>query len=623
MSFLPHDTTNGLSWYGSLMASTAVHAGTAAFLLYSGMVSFQPETPQNSELEQTIQVSLEILDANIVEEPTTEDPLDDIPPDAPVLEPDLSQADELLEEDTAQDLLTPETDDAETLEPETQDLEPADTLADLDQLEPEITEPEMVEPEEALPSGDTETAVFEPEAIAPAAEESLLADTEEFADLAPEPPLSADPLQVIEPEPEQPTAIEAEAPAPLPVAPTPEPADPIEQLAVQDINPIEDDSTDFNPLMEAGSDALSPEPISPDLELALPDPGSSESDTAILNTLDTSGLELNIDPDASVATATDVATLTPDAVATPSDPDIIAPSVSAPFNDQGETLPEAISEPSETELALLLPEENVAEPDPDPGTSELAEPPESAVEETTPEGAEEIDTSETEDSSSQTGPQPIINPSPSDIALGELLRRIRTTSHEQCTLALPRRVTSAAGSDSPSAGVAFVGANSDVLDALSVRISTGLSFTPAQSREVIDPRQCATLDLIRQSDSYPANRIGLSLDAVSMVSGETLEGAVLGAGGLYVTLLLIDDNGVVQDMAPFTFLDGETPRFSAPVARTGPSRVTRQIILALGSEVAPLDISDRIGFLAEDVFTSIPSETMKSLVFGLATFDVR
>ncbi|MFL4472326.1 hypothetical protein ACERZ8_21470 [Tateyamaria armeniaca] len=89
---------------------------------------------------------------------------------------------------------------------------------------------------------------------------------------------------------------------------------------------------------------------------------------------------------------------------------------------------------------------------------------------------------------------------------------------------------------------------------------------------------------MRASDGYPANRIGLSLDTATLVSGDELTGRVLGAGGLFVTLLLVDDNGVVQDLAPFVSLDGNVPVFQAPVARAGASRATRQVLVAIGTQ---------------------------------------
>ncbi|MEM6371310.1 MAG: hypothetical protein AAF727_00795 [Pseudomonadota bacterium] len=214
--------------------------------------------------------------------------------------------------------------------------------------------------------------------------------------------------------------------------------------------------------------------------------------------------------------------------------------------------------------------------------------------------------------------QPLANPTASDVAIGQLLRRIRATPQEQCTLALPRR----AGGDA-LAGLSMIGADEAVLDAKAAQILDGLDFAPVQTRELLDVRQCAVLDALRASDSYPANRIGLSIDTATLLSGDTLTGRVLGAGGLFVTLLLIDDNGVVQDLAPFVTIENNTPVFDAPVARSGPARATRQVLVAIGTEGTPLDLSGSIGQEAQDVFAPIPAETLATMVFGVATFDVQ
>ena len=141
--------------------------------------------------------------------------------------------------------------------------------------------------------------------------------------------------------------------------------------------------------------------------------------------------------------------------------------------------------------------------------------------------------------------------------------------------------------------------------------------------EVIDPRQCALLDAVRQSDSYPANRIGLSLESTALVNGDVLSGKVIGAAGLFLALLLIDDNGVVQDLAPFVTLKGATPVFKAPVARAGRARATRQVLVALGTTDGPINVSEQIGREAQQVFSEISAATLKGMLFGVATFDLR
>ena len=215
-------------------------------------------------------------------------------------------------------------------------------------------------------------------------------------------------------------------------------------------------------------------------------------------------------------------------------------------------------------------------------------------------------------------PQRLSNPTVSDISIGKLLRLIRTLSQPQCTLALPRRAAGISG-----AGVSLIGADAEQLQLLGQTIKEGLDFEPELINEIIDTRQCAVLDALRQSSSYPANRIGLSLENSELESGNSLRGSVIGAGGLYLTLVLIDDNGIVQDVAPYVTMDGNLPVFDAPVARFGSARATRQMLVALGTKDKNLDFSSQIGREAQDVFTASSTEQFQQMVFGVATFDIQ
>ncbi|MEM8592046.1 MAG: hypothetical protein AAGF13_05920, partial [Pseudomonadota bacterium] len=288
-------------------------------------------------------------------------------------------------------------------------------------------------------------------------------------------------------------------------------------------------------------------------------------------------------------------------------PDAVASEVTTPDVSEPVDIAPEVAEPEITEPEITEDEQIAALPDIVETPPEEPEPPitEDVVEEPP-----------VEDPPAAPTPQLIANPSESDLAIGTLLRRIRSTPDIQCTLALPRRAAT-------GAGLSMIGADEAELDQLAAQITDGLEIALAQSRELIDDRQCATLDILRRADSYPASRLGLSLDATSYASGDTLSGRVLGGQGLFLTLLLIDDNGVVQDLGPFTRLDGLTPVFEAPIARAGGPRDTRQLIVAIGTRGAPLDLGGRVGQLAEDVFAPLPGETMENMVFGVASIDVR
>ncbi|SFJ83058.1 hypothetical protein [Jannaschia pohangensis] len=215
--------------------------------------------------------------------------------------------------------------------------------------------------------------------------------------------------------------------------------------------------------------------------------------------------------------------------------------------------------------------------------------------------------------SGTTAPAP---PSVQDIAVSALIGRVAATPGQSCALALPRR----AGSD--GASLALIGSDGGALDALARDVLSGdLAETP-QTRDFIDGRQCPVLDWVAQTQDYPATRLGLRLDARVVDSGTALTGIVQGVGGRFLTLLLIDDNGVVQDLAPFTTISGNLARFDAPVTRDGVSRDTRQVVLALATRTAPSALRGRMGQLAQDVFTGLPDDLSRAIL-AVETVDVR
>lgn len=563
MSFLPHGASKGWSWYGSLTTSALVHGAIVGFFMFSGVVAFLPEPEETAVRAPEFSVTLEILDADIVEETEVIDEAGIVPPDAEPLAPDElipeTQPDELAALAPDDQTLVPEEDSAvspeadEVLQPEAETTLPdAEEPAELatEALEPETTE--LAEPEaEPVAPEVVEPEPVEPEVLAPEIIEPEVAEPETIDPEPVEPEITEPEIAEVAPEPE---------PEPVPVAP--EPAQPT-PLAIDGLSPVDD--TVLSPLAEGGAGPA-------------PELGLEEDDVLAL--------------------------VTPEPIPVPQD------------NAPEQTDPEIVAlplpiEPEVTDPEVTAPVITEQEPAPEPEEPNVADTPEAPAETGGDTGAD----TQTQQAAAT---RPLPNPTASDIAIGQLIRRIRTVQQPQCTLALPRRA-----GGTPGAGVSFVGADPDVLNTLAAQIVEGLEFEPVQTREEIDLRQCATLDALRQSDSYPANRIGLSLDNTSLVSGDALTGRVIGAEGLFVTLLLVDDNGVVQDMAPFVTIDGTTPVFNAPVARAGPTRATRQILLALGTQGAPIDLSDQIGNEAQAVFSSIPADTLSAMVFGVATFDVR
>ncbi|RAP41084.1 hypothetical protein BYZ73_11675 [Rhodovulum viride] len=204
-----------------------------------------------------------------------------------------------------------------------------------------------------------------------------------------------------------------------------------------------------------------------------------------------------------------------------------------------------------------------------------------------------------------------------DLAAAALIRRIRETPAPDCLLALPRRDTEG------GAGVDLLAASEAAMADYAGRLLTGDLAGTAQRRRLIDPRQCPVLELLRDSPDYPATRLGLGLDRTEVASGGRLTGGLRGVGGRYVLLLLIDNNGVVQDLQRFLSFAGNRARFDVPVTLAGPARDTSQLLLAVATDGPVSGLRAEIGRRAEQVFARGRGAALGAAALALAGFDLR
>ncbi len=213
-----------------------------------------------------------------------------------------------------------------------------------------------------------------------------------------------------------------------------------------------------------------------------------------------------------------------------------------------------------------------------------------------------------------TPPRP---PTAQEIALTDLIRRVRQTESDPCLVALPRRD----GAD--GVGLSLIARDEPAMEAFSSAFITPEDDGLRQTRSMVDDRQCAAISYIRNNVDYPATRLGLRLDNDLISSGESITGVVRGTQGRFLMLMLIDDNGVVQDLQRFTSTSGDFYRFDVPVNREGDPRATKQILLAAEFTQPPDVLRERMGLLAQDVFSGLPAPFADSAEIAVATFDVR
>ena len=650
MSFLPHAPSRSMAWFGALATSAIMHICTASFFLFSGAIVFLREIENLDVREASFEVSFQILDLGTIDQAI---PIEEISDNAMAMDPGELEA---SIQDTTFEALAPVYD---TLMPD------AEINASLNSIPLEITPelgPEILTSEmlgiEAIATGNSELGIIETEVLSPEVIEQPFIETQ-LAEIASELIVGTAPTEVsiakeeiIEPEFLEvelelntaeigPETLSAEVLVTQEVISTSLTIDTesiLQQpIAIEDLSPIND--SPLSPFLDSGSFVVLQDVftkgsndfvvLSPKKETDLPaiqlqktsvmptlspgsepnQPNSAEDGLVPKNSMQTLGEELiGSSINGEVVTNMQSAALAPQ----------IQQSIAidrSNITDEKVLLPGLVDNgiPQKVVMPTLLPDLTVIEgSEEQQDRSDFVQSP----------GMEyEKYPEKTDDKviiAAVAVPQRLSNPTVSDISIGKLLRLIRTLSQPQCTLALPRRAAGISG-----AGVSLIGADAEQLQLLGQTIKEGLDFEPELINEIIDTRQCAVLDALRQSSSYPANRIGLSLENSELESGNSLRGSVIGAGGLYLTLVLIDDNGIVQDVAPYVTMDGNLPVFDAPVARFGSARATRQMLVALGTKDKNLDFSSQIGREAQDVFTASSTEQFQQMVFGVATFDIQ
>ncbi|MCG7630485.1 serine/threonine protein kinase [Epibacterium sp. MM17-32] len=204
-----------------------------------------------------------------------------------------------------------------------------------------------------------------------------------------------------------------------------------------------------------------------------------------------------------------------------------------------------------------------------------------------------------------------------DLAVGDLIRQIRNNGGPDCLLTLPRR------DGAEGVGLDMMAAQDTAFATFSDTVLTQTDAALRQTRTLLDPRQCPAVDYVRGNRDYPATRLGLRLESRSVASGGRITGVLRGTAGKYVALLLVDNNGVVQDLQRFLSQSGNFTRFDVPVTRAGPQRDTAQMLLAVASPSPLRQIRDRSGRLAADVFSDLPGSLSGRAALAIATFDVR
>jgi hypothetical protein len=221
-------------------------------------------------------------------------------------------------------------------------------------------------------------------------------------------------------------------------------------------------------------------------------------------------------------------------------------------------------------------------------------------------------------------PAPIATPTPpaegtsgTPGQVDEFILRIRGQLALPCLVATPRR--------NPAGEVTLemLAANEADIVSFANDLLQGVSPVPQKQSVLVDARQCAALNFVREGTRYPAYPLALGLETDKVASGGRLKGSLRNAAGRYVTLVLIDDNGVVQDLGGYLTFSGDTVNFDVPVTRAGAVRDTQQLLLAVATPGRPPELESMNGQLAQDFFAALRKSVARDAPLAMMPFRLQ
>lgn len=144
--------------------------------------------------------------------------------------------------------------------------------------------------------------------------------------------------------------------------------------------------------------------------------------------------------------------------------------------------------------------------------------------------------------------------------------------------------------------------------------------------DAVSAAQCRALSFARNLPAYPAFSLRFEIPRRQLRSGERLEGTIRNVDGRTLHLLLVDDEGKVQNAGGFARRVGADATFAAHMTLTGGPVETVQLVVALATE-APLETVARLsGEQTGSFFAELAEEIAArhlSPDLAIAAFSVR
>ncbi|MFB9224634.1 hypothetical protein [Paracoccus cavernae] len=239
-----------------------------------------------------------------------------------------------------------------------------------------------------------------------------------------------------------------------------------------------------------------------------------------------------------------------------------------------------------------------------------------------PDLARELATATDAATGGEAGPVPEAPPAqsgssdPVDPRFADLVARLRAQLQSACLLALPQL-------QDGTLSLTVLTANDREVAPFVAEVGSGMDAAPAGRPVLLDNRQCPGVTFLRRNASYPAFALPISLSAADIASGESATGRIEKGAGYYNTLLLVDDNGVVQDLRRFLTVQGGRVTFDVPMAREGSARDTNQLLIAIATPRPLQSVTQNAGRDAATFFAALDAELDDAARLGVVSLYIR
>ena len=139
-------------------------------------------------------------------------------------------------------------------------------------------------------------------------------------------------------------------------------------------------------------------------------------------------------------------------------------------------------------------------------------------------------------------------------------------------------------------------------------LETETGALPGTVMKPVSEPQCDALPFVTKAARYPEFQLYFDLDSRDIESGTVLRGRLGNTSGGFISLLVIDDDGIVQDLTRFLQFRPGFAGFEIPMTLQGSPVETRQILMALSTKRRLQSLTRSSGQQAELFFQRLGFE---------------